>query len=368
VQNDRKLPQNLDALMVEALRTGQVSKLQSALVRPPPRPAPPDGPGTSDANISKDPEATESPTATPQESPEPTVEASPEDIWTDLDAALERGRAGDRDALALARVHLDALLALPQEPEEPEDEPIDLPPYRLQWALVVDPPRDEARGTDTATALKLDLSSGRMIARCQHPKVALRSRDRIDLLRRADTWEEQMGLPAQVCDAEQLLALGHASLVMRLGRDTPWRILPGRGWRTDPDQLNAEGEPLPRPEVRLVVPGEVVIERYRHLGGQLLKQNERRLRVADLHGPGVFLRCVEGLTRFEGWPELSGMSATQGFRAFSELIVETWPAAVPGPRRCKPVRDAKANDQGRAESDGWAEWEEHSRLCRVLLC
>ena len=365
MHTDREIPEDLDALMAEALRTGRVSKLQSALRRLPSGPTHPDPPELAPPEEA----GTREPLAEqPPESPKPEPDASPERIWAALDEALQRGRAGDREALVQARAHLDALLALPEEPQKPEDEPIRLPPYRLPWALVVDPPRDEAQGRKAANALKLDLSSGRMVARSQHPKVALRSRDRMDLLQRADDWEQQMGLPARVCDAQQLLAIGPASLVLRLGRDTPWHILQGRGWRSEPDQLNAEGTAIPRPEVRLVVPGEVVIERYRDLGGQLLKQNERRLRVADLHGPGRFLRCVEGLTRFDGWPELNGMSATQAFRAFTELIVDTWPAAVPGPRRCKPLRDAKANDEGRAESSGWAEWEEHSRLCKVLLC
>jgi len=252
--------------------------------------------------------------------------------------------------------------------DEPEEEPIVLPPYRLPWALAVDPPRSEARGLDVARALSLDLASARMVARLEHPKVAIRSRDRLDLLGRADAWDRELGLATAVVSADQLLALGPASLLLELNRGGDWRVLPGRGWRSERDQLGTPGEALPPPELQLVVSGVISIHRYRAVGGELLLKGERRVAVADLHGPGLFLRAVEGLTSFHGWPDLGGVSAVQTFRAFLDLVADTWDVVLPGPRRCAPARTPRAGEDGRAESTGWAEWEEHSRICRVLFC
>jgi hypothetical protein len=347
----REVPDDLDALLAEALRTGQVKKLESALESvPSPPPALP----------------LQAATRAPRAEPEDAAEEV--DHWQALNTALEAGPT--RAALLTAKTHLDALLdaaAEPEEPAEPEVEAIDLPPYRLPWALVVDPPRDEARGRDAANALRLDLSTGRMLARSEHPRVAMRSRDRMDLLARADAWEQQVGLGARVVDAQTLLAMGPASLLVLLEKGGVWRTLEGRGWRAEPNELNAEGDPLDPPELRVVVPGEVAVQRFRNFGGSLVKKGERRVMVADLHGPGVFLRAVQGLTRFEGWPELQGMSAVQAFRGFQDLVAHTWDVACPGLKRCKPTRDPRADEDGRAVADGWPEFEEHSRICRVLL-
>ena len=344
----REVPDDLDALLAEALRTGQVKKLESAL-RTPVAPLEP---------------AEESLVEPPVELPE----AEP-DHWAALNAALAAGPT--RAGLLAARTHLDALLATlaeaPDEPEEPEVELIALPPFRLPWALAVDPPRDEARGREAANALQLDLSTGRMLARSEHPRVAMRSNDRMDLLARADAWQAQLGLGARVVDASSLLAFGPASLVVLLQKAGRWRCLDGGGWRVEPSELNAEGDAVDPPELRVVVPGEVAVQRFSTFAGSLVKKGERRVLVADLHGPGVFLRAVEGLTRFEGWPELQGMSAVQAFRGFLELVADTWPVACPGLKRCKPTRDARPDDDGRAVADGWPEFEEHSRICRVLL-
>ena len=353
IRPERAVPEDLDALLTQALRTGDVGRLKRALAESPPA-------------------ATPTALATPMEEPAESV-----DHWEALRTLLAGGPP-DRLGLLQARTHLEALILATkegpvgepeQEPQqEPDQEPVPLPPYRLPWALAVDPPRDPSRGSEVAFALGLDLASARMLARLEHPKVALRSQDRGDLLRRADAWSTAMGLPAAVVDADQLLAMGPASLLLEVSRDEDWRVLPGRGWRADPDQLNLAGDPLQRPELRAVVTGEVAVRRFRTLGGQLLQQSERRLAVADLHGPGMLLRAVEGLTRFSGWPELEGLSAVQAFRGFLALVVETWPVACPGPKRCVPVREPSPGEDGRAVADGWAEWEEHTRISRVLLC
>lgn len=344
--------------MAQALRTGSVRQLEEALA---------DAPGAAPPRVIEPQE----PQARPNETEADTETEAEVDHWQALRGLLAASTP-DREALLQARTHLDALIAITPEEvpveDEPTEEPIQLPPYRLPWALAVDPPRDPERALEVASALGLDLATARMVARMEHPKVAIRSQDRLDLLRRADAWSEAMGLPVAVVDAEQLLAMGPASLLLELNRERPWRVLPNRGWRADPDQLGVEGEALERPEVRAVVPGEVSVRRFRAFGGQLLQQSERRVAVADLHGPGQMLRAVEGLTRFSGWPELEGLSAVQAFRAFLHLVADTWPVACPGTRRCAPVREPRAGEDGRADADGWAEWEEHSRVCRVLLC
>ncbi len=342
--------------MSQALRTGNVRKLKKALQEAPP------------------------PSVRPAVPPEPAVEVerlpASEPVSTDHWAALEKLLAEARETglngpLIAAREHLEALVAaLPAAlaSEEPEEEPIVLPPFRLPWALAVDPPRSEAQGLDVARALGLDLASARMVARLDHPKVALRSRDRMDLLSRADAWDRELGLAAGVVSADQLLALGPASLILEMNRESDWRVLPGRGWRSEPNELGTVGQVLPPPELQLVVPGEIAIRRYRSVGGELLLKGERRVSVADLHGPGLFLRAVEGLTNFQGWPGLGGLSAVQDFRAFLELVTGSWDVLLPGPRRCAPVRPPRVGEDGRGQSTGWAEWEEHSRICRVLLC
>lgn len=249
--------------------------------------------------------------------------------------------------------------------------PVELPPIRQAWLLVVDGPNDADRAAELAEALGLDLPTARVLASSPSPRVALRGDDAEALRRRAERCVVRTGLHASVISREALLALPPPLTVLRAPPVGPWSARPERLWDQDPEDLRAlAGQPLERPRPALAVPAEVVSVHQRlsaRPGGRLapsrlhapVSSTERRVGVLDLYSTAGALRLVEGLTDLDR-PQ---GSVKLGFRAFEENLAAELPGVKVELRRVFRSLDRRAPtaEQPELVLSGWPQHEEHSR-------
>lgn len=368
----RALPADLDQLVQRAL-TGRakVSQVEAAFLAA--RESP-------------------SPAVTPGAPPPPERAAAPIDLFTQLSEQLLRARtAADRGEEAEARAALRQLIRLAEphaearstaiapSPAIPAPVVVALPAMRQAYVLVVEGRGEIARAPGLALALAVDNATARLIAAARCPKVALRGEDLGPLEEAARRVTELAGLGAAVVAREALrdalppdpvLSFADQGLV-DLGEGAPW---------LDPEAAPRGSASRARlGEVCLVVPGEIVVRRYRkpadRLRGTTLstlqESGERRIFVVDLHGEEGIWRLCEGLTDLRG---LSGVEAHAQRRSLKGLL-ERADALFPGARLLEsricvpaepPARRPEEEGLGPQEVAGWPLWEEHTRLCRVL--
>ena len=166
------------------------------------------------------------------------------------------------------------------------------------------------------------------------------------------------------------LAFGPARAVVGVEAAESWRVVDVPIWeeRPDPSQL-PRGVAVPVTPT-LLVPGEVEERSIRAAPTESRWQRsrytvtraggERRVAVLDLHADGRIFRLVEGAVDLRALPGFDPASQRRSLAAFVTLLLERWPDLPVEPRRvCGVSADPRA-------PDGWAEWEEHSRVCRVL--
>lgn len=345
----------------------------------------------------------------------PMCDAALDLLVDDASAARRAWQGGDPDQararlLALS-TRLPALLqGLPAQPDPaaarpagaalppaplPSPPPVELPPVRRDYLLVVEGPGDTERDRQLAQALEVDLATARQLAISRHPRVALRADAPTALWERARALE-RTGLRAVVASQEELRSQPDAVLLVAVepeGADPftgTWWVDPWPHWTAeappDPAALRAQARrATPLPTV-LVVPGEVVSTQQaegrdlgrsthrRHQGGHRI--GEARLPVIDLHGPGGVVRLVPGWTDLTGLRGLiaeDSMSAALNLRRLVEGLSRARPGLrVEGSRSCAPSRELPMQAEGAGRErrvhtlTGWPSWEEHSRLCRIL--
>jgi hypothetical protein len=248
---------------------------------------------------------------------------------------------------------------------------------RQPWMLVVEGPEEEARAEAVAAALRVDRVTARLVAIARHPRVALRGDDPDALQEAAARLRAGAGLRAAVCSRAELLQVGPpVTALAALGPG--WRATAAEAWTAEPDAL-PRGRAAPGFPVRLVVPGEVVVRRYRDgrgvgrssRGERVLREAaERRAPVIDLHGPAGFLRLVAGVTDTTGLPGHDPSSALLSFKNLLEGFDAVWPGAHRlGARSCAPGLAPAGTEPGAdaevVEASGWPAWEEHTRCCRL---
>ncbi len=253
----------------------------------------------------------------------------------------------------------------------PEDAPreIRLPTGRHPYALAVGT-------TDVDPALLarcagVDLSTARAAVAAGGVRVLVRAADRAELMRRL-TNVHAAGLRGAVVDASTLRAYGPATSVVAVGEGV--RIVTTPLWESvvDPYAL-PRGEPAALGEPWLLVVGEVeehrlAVEaetsrwqRTRYAAGSGTAA-EARAFVLDLHTPAAIFRVREGACDWRELPGFDPASQRRSMRTFVDTLVARWPAMHVEPRR---VCAAQARP-GESRATGWAAWEEHSRVCRVV--
>jgi hypothetical protein len=267
-------------------------------------------------------------------------------------------------------------------PANPRPAPVVLPRARHPYLLVVEGPGDVNLGARFAEALSVDAVTGRLLAVCRHPRVALRHEDAGVLAQAARRVRESLGLRAVVVGREQLLEVEAPQCVLAGSPDRTLALTGGEPWQgEEPDlaSLRKDARTQRVEGVRVAVPGEVVVRTYRVGRGMsrntrdeavIRAAGERRVQLIDLHGPGSFVRVVEGITDTAGLPGHDPRSALRSIRGLAERLSDLWPAArVEGSRSCLPPetpQNPQGNDGEQLEVAGWPDWEEHTRVCRFL--
>ena len=190
--------------------------------------------------------------------------------------------------------------------EPTEDEPvICLPKVRRTFGLVVEGVGDVERHTDFVDALGMDGATARMLAIARQPRVAMRGDNRERLEDMALRLRSQAGVSATVIDHTQLRAMGPAWLLH--GFESGPMLVPIHDWAQafDTPSVASGGRPMTEAPL-LVVPGEVVVMKYRasrgggrlkHLReGKMQAASELRLALVDLHTEDGIVRILEGHT------------------------------------------------------------------------
>ena len=317
-----------------------------------------------------------------------------------LHAATAAWRGKDvlecRESLIRLRAQLPALIS--QLPEPTSEIPAPAPstsnePVRLfegqgswssagrPYALVLDCPEDPTRAPLLARALEIDGVTARMLAVSRYPRVALRSADPEPLLRLRDRYRSILGLGSAVVPREALLDIDLPQVVLGPAGAQSFRVCDAPLWlQPDHDPL-VDVSVVRTPNVLVAVPGEVVTCHYRAASDSRPRRRQKdsyqlsretRIGVLDLHGPGIFLRVVEGATDFRGLPGHIGTSSRRSFRGLVANISEWFPSIQRfGSRVCRPTENPNpAPDQPiltRLEVNAWPMWEEYTRQCRLLL-
>ena len=356
------VPEDIDALVRQAMTLGTTHKLQAAMV------------------------------AHRAESGGPEDEAPVEAMGSDelLDALVEAARSAqeahrnnDERRRDEALLHVESLVrdwgpigptvtapkAVPPTPE------VSLPRYRRSFALVLEGPGDGGLAPVIANAIEVDGVTARMIAIARQPRIVLRSEEPGRLQGMAESLRDRMGIAAAVVAPDLLTAPGPAELLVGFAHGPETAVV--HDWTVDLTNANPQSKMTESPF--LAVPGEVLMMKARAVrGGGRLKHlregktstaTERRITVLDLHTPSGIVRLVEGVTDLTDSP-----AASEGtFRSSMRLMLEEWEAAgvkVLEARTVSPSGQAVGNrveEGGACLTTSWPEWEEYSRSCRVLF-
>ena len=344
----QRLTRELDRALDKALRGGNLGQVEQVLGQ------------------MEDPQPADAPRPEPRvvlafEQPQPAVQDPAElleALHAQVDEATKHWEEDPRAAqasLAQAGAILRSLRTLADALPDPT--PIELPPFRLPVALLIEPPTDVEQAPALAKSLGLDLASARMHARAAHPKVVLRSGNLGDIQDRASRYREHFGRPARPVQKPELLAIGRPLTALRI--DTLWELAKGGQWALEPGEIPPDaGTESQPPLFELAVPGEVIVATYRRRGDALTPSGERRVTVTDLHGPDCFIRVVAGHCALP----MPGESALRAHRAW----LDTLSCRVLGSRSCSPGEPPDPKSQGPLVATGWANFEEHSRGARLL--
>lgn len=223
----------------------------------------------------------------------------------------------------------------------------------------------------------MDRATGAQIALSRYPRVALRGDAPAPLEAAARRVRGGARLGAVVTSVDAMKALATPRTVLRALSDATAEVTDRAAWRLDGDATRIHDRTTVNiTGITVLVPGEVVLRRYR-LGRAatgrgreptVTAASERRVRVLDLHGPTSFLRVVQGVTDLAGFSP-SGAHAS---RRSLQLLADAppWPGArAVASRTVQSVRvpaAAALRETGQAEADAWPLWEEHTRQVRLL--
>jgi hypothetical protein len=244
--------------------------------------------------------------------------------------------------------------------------------------LVLDGRGDAFLAGGIALALGVDNATARQLALARFPRVALRGEDPVALESRAGKVRETLGVAARVVARAALAEVAPPRAVLAWAPGGALELTADAAWLGDPGQEFPARWGAHLHGVELAVAGEIVLRRFRAgpdggrgRGREVKVAAERRIGVLDLHGPRVFLRVTEGISRLDALPGGEPGSARRSFKALEDGL----PAQVPGVRLtparvCAPgdppaLGVVEASPDG-VELSGWPEWEEHTRLVRAL--
>jgi hypothetical protein len=177
-----------------------------------------------------------------------------------------------------------------------------------------------------------------------------------------------------VLRAEDLRAYGPVLTLVGVDREGTWRVVEGTLWRTRPDPTEIpRGVTFVPPEPRLFVVGDVEERRLRAPAAESRWSRARyaapngaggedRRFVLDVHFDTQVVRLAEGVVGAGALGLADPNASRRAITRFLEALQGRHPRAYE-----EPSRTCAATPQpGETHADGWAAWEEHSRVCRRL--
>ena len=370
----KAVPDNLDALVREAMRGGSMDAVRKALAdtkpeSPPPlvRPPPP---------VTRPPGPAGPPAPPPIAGPPPPAERAV--VLAELRAAADDAvaRVDDPSGLAAALDRVGERLAQARalgDPAAPARRIVVFPPIRHAHALVLDGVGDPASAADLARALEVDLATARTILSVRYTHIALRGADDAPLARRAAAVNATLPIRATVLPRSALFEVPAALAVVGRDPEGHWRVVDRSLWEegVDPSQ-RPPGQPVADEPPFLAVLGEVEVRNGRAGAepSRWLRQGytadpvagSARISVLDLHTRTGILRVTPATTAFDGLPGNDPTSSLRSFKRFGDALGDLYPGIRIEPRRVC----AASNAAGDARyTSGWAAWEEHTRVARL---
>ena len=352
------MPEDLDALVRQAMTLGTTAHLERAF-------------------------AAQSEAQQAEAAPDEDLPSTGELLQRLVDAATAAARAeatGEGPQLATALAEARELLAMLPTVSPPREAPppvpvVLLPKVRRPFALVVEGMGSVEAHPAFVEHLRLDAVTSRMLARARNPRVAIRGDDEHALGLRAGALVEEAEIRAVVVSPADLLGVGPAHLLTSF--ETGPATIEVHDWTADLHALieRTDGEPLSEVP-RLIVPGELVLQRYRPAsGGGRLKHlregrldagRQVRLQVVDLHMEDRIVRVLEGVTDLAHAPGAS----EEGFHRTLMQMLEAWESeghTVLNSRTLEPsTPEGQPDELGGVLAHPWPQWEEHSRCSRLL--
>ncbi len=370
----KAVPDNLDALIRDAMRGGSTDAVRKALqdARPPAAEAaqttPPRPPSTA-----RD-DAPAAPALTP---PGTDLDASTlPTVLVHLEAAARDAAAHADDPIALDRA-LSEVEAWVRQARglagPPAPRAVVLPPIRHPYALVIDGVGDPEQGAALARALEVDAATARAAAAVRYIHIALRGAEPDPLARRAAAVNATLPIRASVVARAALFEIPAALAVVGRDPDGRWRVVDLPLWEEgiDPSQ-RPPGDAVQVSGVSLAVTGEVEVKAGRSGSepSRWLRQGYaadpvaaiQRVSVLDLHAPSGILRITPTVTAFEGFPGNDPTSTARSFKQLVDALAEVFPGIRVEPRRVCPASNAAGDAR---YTSGWAAWEEHTRIARL---
>jgi hypothetical protein len=246
------------------------------------------------------------------------------------------------------------------------------------FCLYVECPGDANAAPRIVRALGVDGVTAHSLAVCRYPRAARRGDDQPWLEAMAERYRSGLGLLAAVIPRGSLLDIGLPRVVLGPAGRSGFQVSTAPLWTGATHDPIRHSSGVQSPPIQLVVPGAVVVSHYRGTnrgrgrGYGYILGRESRLGVIDLHGPGVFLRVIEGITDFNNMPGHDPLSVRRSFRGFLDQLGLWYPGVRKlGPRVSRPEDPPDPDpDQPLLQKlavDGWSDWEEHTRLCRLMV-
>lgn len=259
------------------------------------------------------------------------------------------------------------------------------PSFRQGYGLVIDAPGDAELAPELGAALHLDVATARLHASARGPRLVLRHPSRAALEPRAAAVRDRLHIPAQTVSRELLQGLPPALCLveangwrLRVTTEPLWRLEDGSSAR------DATMRWVDVKQVRLVIPGQVEIRRFRErtVSRRLTRFGEEGMRGGSIQERLVVelllegetrqqlpVRLVEGVTDVRGLPGYVEGSTLRSVRAWLEQITARWPDARVLSRFSARVPDSPVHRDDGEEvlMTGWPAWEEYSSLCRFIV-
>ncbi len=239
-------------------------------------------------------------------------------------------------------------------------------------AFVMEGLGDLEQAASLSEALSISMVRARALAAAAYPSFAIWAEKKTDLEDSLRRYSAMFGRRSVI--VSKALLLRQPSVQSCLGLHGRSFLICDQALWLRPQEAVMEERLNFTPQLAVIGMVEEVFYRYttKKVSGRLgqkkrervrIRSREERRGVIDLHGEGVCIRIVEGVSDFSSLP---GYDASSERRSFKQLcgLLSVWFSGL----TIEPVRMTKMKKEP-AEGDrgtAWPDWETYSRACRLL--